>query len=493
MAQLGWKSATRFLQRPKALRDRGNAFLAAGDFVQAQLIADQLLKIDLRLGLHLEGQVLAHEKPHDDHTDFWSAAARKCPSDPDFLRKTIHAALKAQRMDVAEEAMRQLMLAYPLRGRDSNFIIGLSNFYQSEKAPHKIRGLVRRFLKRLRGGAAYRIAALRLSRIIFASFPKSVSVSSFDGNFRDMLRKTMIPAQPKALLTRTVMLQQALTEKAQLALFDTDVSVAQCRAFISLVRRKLETKTPFSFVRLGDGESSCLPYEPYLAAFAEEDAADRERTWWGGALSRDQRATMSAQVAHAVWTADCIGIPTVSRILRDIKLEETGALENGRTGRGLRAVLHAVENLERFRADVPIFTSCHLHQDIARWDLYGELFNGIDELVLVSCHPGLSDIVAKRFNVKIAANILVSPRHASLPHIRDRSSDARPLPEMLMDVMREVEDVSQNRLVLVGTGYLGKLVTEHAKRHGGVALDLGSIFDYWMGIATRSYVDLGFA
>jgi hypothetical protein len=42
----------------------------------------------------------------------------------------------------------------------------------------------------------------------------------------------------------------------------------------------------------------------------------------------------------------------------------------------------------------------------------------------------------------------------------------------------------------VGAGYLGKRLVDLAKMRGGVALDLGSIFDHWVGINTRSYMDL---
>jgi len=42
----------------------------------------------------------------------------------------------------------------------------------------------------------------------------------------------------------------------------------------------------------------------------------------------------------------------------------------------------------------------------------------------------------------------------------------------------------------VGAGYAGKIIIDEARQRGGIALDLGSIFDHWLGLHTRSYQDL---
>jgi hypothetical protein len=57
-------------------------------------------------------------------------------------------------------------------------------------------------------------------------------------------------------------------------------------------------------------------------------------------------------------------------------------------------------------------------------------------------------------------------------------------------VLDEMGDLPLGRLVLVGAGYPGKWLVSEARRRGGIALDLGSIFDYWLGLNTRSYLDL---
>jgi hypothetical protein len=202
---------------------------------------------------------------------------------------------------------------------------------------------------------------------------------------------------------------------------------------------------------------------------------------------------MAPRIARAMLDADCIGIPTAARFLRELNLQRQDTLETSLTGRGLRCILHCSERLAELRSSglpSPILASCHLHQDLALWNCYGELLDGVKEIVLVSCHPGLADWISNRFGLRIAGHILVPPDRVSAPLLRSRTPETRTLPQILDAVTAEMGDLPRGRLVLVGAGYPGKLLTGIARERGGIALDLGSIFDYWLGLNTRSYLDL---
>jgi hypothetical protein len=308
-----------------------------------------------------------------------------------------------------------------------------------------------------------------------------------------MLDKAPIASSPKKVLSRAIAMEQSLTAINPHVLLDTDISREQCEAFVRLVHKKLQAREPFSFVRVGDGEGSCLPYEPHLASFAASDAVERERIWWGKPVDGRLRLQMARKVYDAIWKADCIGVPTISRFLRDVRLDEDHALEDGGAGRGLRSILYALENFKGMRNGehaVPLFTSCHLHQHLQRWELYPALFEGVREVVVVSCHPHLADIIEKRFGTHVAGDIRVPPEYASISKMRHRVAEKRRLPEMFDEVIEKMGDLPRNRLVLIGAGYLGKRLVSLARAKGGIALDLGSVFDYWVGAATRSYINL---
>jgi hypothetical protein len=333
--------------------------------------------------------------------------------------------------------------------------------------------------------------------VIFAHFPRksefAADASSVRSSFLNMLKRSSVRRAPRNLLARVAACEARLEIAFPRCLLNTDISPAERRAFVSLVRTRLARRQPFSFVRMGDGEAACLPYEPRLAALAGADAKDRERIWWGAPLRQELRMRMAPRVARAMWDADCIGIPTTARFLRELRLLKDDALETSLTGRGLRAILYCVERLPELRSaglPAPLLTSCHLHQDLALGDCYGELLGDAKDLVLVSCHPGLADWICVNFHAGIAANVVLPPDRVSAPLMRERLTEDRSLPEMLDEVIVKVGDLSAGRLVLVGAGYPGKLLVAAARERGGVALDLGSIFDYWLGLNTRSYLDL---
>ena len=315
---------------------------------------------------------MGYSEPQGDHTEFWASAAARFPADADFVRKTIHAALKAGNFEFAEAGLRNLMESGRTRASDSNFVVGLTNFYSRQAAGVKIRALIRQFLRSLPGKPDRRIAAVRLSRFIFGYFPQKRVVVASDARgrkFLNMLERSAVGPKPKSILRRVVAMERALALSAPEVLFDTDISEAQCCKFVARVLDRLANGKSFSFIRVGDGESSCLAYEPHLIGLAQADTAERERVWWGAELGKSERTKISGQVSSAIWNADCLGIPAVSRILRDIKLSGDDELDSGRVGRGLRSVMHTFEDIEGVRtrrSSWPLFASCHLHQDLAR-------------------------------------------------------------------------------------------------------------------------------
>src|SRR5205085_7182394 len=123
--------------------------------------------------------------------------------------------------------------------------------------------------------------------------------------------------------------------------------------------------------------------------------------------------------------------------------------------------------------------------------LHGELFDGVGDIVCVTCHPDLPDVLQSLFGVRTTRNILIPPRSATSRLMRKRTTDPRTLPAMVEEMIATMDTAAANRLVVVGAGYLGKWIADEARVRGGVALDLGSMLDYWIGLRTRSYLDLG--
>jgi hypothetical protein len=460
-------------------------------------LARLLAIFDRRRALLLRGSLAGIRRRHDDQSDFWKSAAAEFPGDPGLLRKLIDAALRAGRARDAEVALVRLIELGVANAQDCRYVVGLTHADQRTANLEGVRARIRRFLVRLHARTDQRVAAVRLSRLLFAYFPRK-SADRLDprvlrAQFLAMLDRSKVWKQPKALLRRVAECEDRLEHAIPASCFlFTDVLASQRREFIRVVRARLTRQEPFSFVRIGDGEAACMPYEPELAGLAPGDARERETIWWGAPLSEEVRARLAPAVARAIWDADAIGVPGLARFLRELQLQSNDSLERSLTGRGLRAILYCTERLGQLRSPalpLPIITSCHLHQELALWDCYGELLEGAGEVVLVSCHPGLADWVSDRFRVDIAGNLILPPDRVSAPLLRQRATENRSLPQILNQVIDRLGDLPRGRLVLVGAGYLGKLLVATARERGGIALDLGSVFDFWLGLRTRTYLD----
>ena len=393
--------------------------------------------------------------------------------------------LRDGKKDEAAQALETLFASQLLREGDTNYVIGMVNLLDGDRAA--ICGLVRGFLKRFRGMPDYRRIALRLSRIVFRYFPKQDRRYPATAKTHGMLRHT--PADPAAaqFVEKTIDLLGGYEN----ALLDTDISRAQAADFVSEMRTRLRDRVPTALIRVGDAESNALTYDAAFARHAESDAAEREIVWWGRAIDESARAKLARAVLEAMRDADVLGIPTLERILRDVKPERREFLGNTRAGRGIRAVLRALGEGGALSNPRALITSAHIQHDLGEWNLYPDLFDGLHDIVAVSCHAGLPEAFRKRFDATIAQNIVVPPRHASLASFGMTEMGPKILPEVLDETIAQLPADLGGRMVIVGAGYAGKVIVQEAKKRGALALDLGSVLDYWIGASTRSYLTTG--
>jgi hypothetical protein len=166
-------------------------------------------------------------------------------------------------------------------------------------------------------------------------------------------------------------------------------------------------------------------------------------------------------------------------------------LSTSKSGRGVLTVLHTVETmLKSGELAGRVLVSAHLPQDLQRWKAYDDLLCAGEEVVLVSCHARLPEIVQEKFSVRVVKHVLMPPGDSMLEMQHRALTDAELPPASIERALSELGDSPLRRLVLVGAGYAGKIIIGEARNRGGVVLDLGSIFDRWMGANTRSYQDL---
>lgn len=479
------EAAEKFPQQPNLWHEYGLALIAAKEFDACDALVAKLKNSNPQGAIRLEGNLLQAKLPEAGHSVFWKQAHDAFPQTPTFLRRYVQAALRDGKKDEAAKALDTLFSTQPLNQGDANYVIGTVNLLGDDAAA--VRKLVRDFLKRFRGTADYRRIALRLSRIIFRDFPRADRRYPATEKTRGMLRHT--PADPSA--AQFVEKTCDLLSGYRNALLDTDISRAEAEDLVAQLRARLHDKTPTSLIRVGDAESNALTYADDIARYAASDASEREIVWWGRAIDDNARAKLASQVLDAMRDADILGVPALERILRDVKPERREFLGNTRAGRGIRTVLRAMENGGALASAGKLMISAHIQHDLGEWNLYGDLFDGLNHIIAVSCHAGLPDAFHKRFNAAISQNIVVPPRHASLASFGMREMGPKILPEVLDETIAQLPADLSGRMVIAGAGYAGKVIVQEAKKRGAVALDLGSVLDYWIGASTRSYLTTG--
>jgi hypothetical protein len=116
-----------------------------------------------------------------------------------------------------------------------------------------------------------------------------------------------------------------------------------------------------------------------------------------------------------------------------------------------------------------------LHRDLLTGGYLNALIDEADRVVLVTCRTGV--------DIGRPASIIPVPEEA---HTLGRANGHV---SQFPAIRQEVKARSgPGVLVLVGAGLFGKIYCMDAKEYGGVAIDIGSIFDVWAGVQSRSYI-----
>jgi len=206
------------------------------------------------------------------------------------------------------------------------------------------------------------------------------------------------------------------------------------------------------------------PYDP--------PAAHTERSltiWFGPAHPpRPRLLEFAEELREAVRNASLVGIPRVSR-------QQKGAL--------VSYVRPVFEN-QRLHAAHTLYADCGAHNFFQYMHALDPWLRGREFLGLITCRE-LAAPVAETFQVKtvrwhrIPADFLTSQTVARPAHF----------PEVYEQLRAEIRPPSRGALYLVGAGVFGKVYCEWIRRRGGIAIDIGSVFDGWANVRVRDRLE----
>lgn len=288
-------------------------------------------------------------------------------------------------------------------------------------------------------------------------------------------------------------LQHYLSQVSAGTFFDVRVSAEERTRLMAILERAVRERRPFSIVRICDGEAYGFPRLPDIREDQhDDDLRVREIHWWGRSIPESLRVHIQQGFLEAIRGADLLGIPNAFRLVRDV--DSSGSSLLGM--RTARSIVSVVRNLAdecasgRLDPVKAMFTDERFHHLLfSSLDDLGPCFEAADRIVVVSCYS--RELVLSRLSFAEKAHTIHIPPHTMTASLSDYGRKNVILPEIIDSLIADLQAITApGTLVLVAAGFAGKMFLQAARDRGGVALDIGVALDYWLGLKTRSHVDL---
>lgn len=249
----------------------------------------------------------------------------------------------------------------------------------------------------------------------------------------------------------------------------------------------LETNTPYSHVRIGDGEISFLvfgkePETPNIDRFALERSMMNFQDRFQ--ISESWAVKLRMQMEAAVQAADAVGVrglwwPREVELSADAKR----ALLTQRLDEDLRGISgvwrstkHMLELAEIGGLDGKLVCSAHSYFGIVKG--IADLINIAEDIILLTNRSGAVAKLRSQFPKKHFHHIALS---TELKKPEQWTGE----PDFLYRVKSQLPHDLTGHLVLVGAGAWAEFYCSWIKERGGVGVDIGSGFDLLQGMVTR--------
>ncbi|MDJ0554398.1 MAG: FkbM family methyltransferase [Microcoleaceae cyanobacterium MO_207.B10] len=236
----------------------------------------------------------------------------------------------------------------------------------------------------------------------------------------------------------------------------------------------LERKSPFSLIRINDGEGCLMGYE---TSFSYEEVFENLLEIQFGKdciqnLTEDVLRSLKHQMITAIHNCNVLGLPfnfihrrnniACSHCFIELSIDFVSSIYRGdilicsaNIHRSLYTENQLLLLLKKLSGKIGFITGRDISKFLSD--------NGIEEYFLIEVPA------EQRFSNK---------------------KDSSHFPKRFKEIMKLIStsDEIQGRLFFVGAGVLGKIYCNAIKQNGGMAIDIGSILDAWAEVPTRGYI-----
>lgn len=245
--------------------------------------------------------------------------------------------------------------------------------------------------------------------------------------------------------------------------FRSSYEVVRSSLLIAISKRQ-----PFSLVRIGDGESVILGYREGVVNL---DLEGHLRLWFGvNSLAPELMRHLRRRLYSSSIRASILGVPTLRQCGLHPRYQSSYNL--------LQRRLHP-------RWGMPLLCDAAVHRFL---HLSGDL------VALLRQSPFLG-IVSSRVVLQSVFS-LFQPDQLSFFRAPDENpvqvsandvSSRLWFPDLFKLIENQLQPPYKGAPYLIGAGLVGKLFCETIRARGGIAIDIGSIFDGWASVPSRDY------
>ena len=226
----------------------------------------------------------------------------------------------------------------------------------------------------------------------------------------------------------------------------------------------IQARKPLSIIRAGDGEKIILDSNKSLTNQRKAlDAVPKRQMGYEPNVTTLE--DIRANLINAYTNADIIGIPMHKNLS-----ELSSSWQNVKSALDENAPLHPAN-----------YCSIDVHYDFLNAGYFNTALTGISRLNYISCR-NLQERMQSKWSIEVVNGYHIAPEakftsgyDGDVHYPTQFNKAAR-----WMDVVCRPGD-----LLLVGAGVIGKIYCNWWRDRGGVAFDIGSIFDEFAGMITR--------
>jgi hypothetical protein len=251
-------------------------------------------------------------------------------------------------------------------------------------------------------------------------------------------------------------------------------------AIARFLRERIEQRVPTSLIRLGDADGnvlfSGLGIYPELTTYNLEKIS---RIYFGAkSVMVEHREFFFDTVVEGIAHADLVGGPERGTIDRSFDTPYPDLDVRGMCGmRGVYDYLATATDLSQLGEK--IWASTWFSR--ALLPHYFDLVRELPFLGFVTCYPELEGVFRERAGITETASVTV-PMQASIAKVH---RDIRHYPDAYPTILEQLRPPYEGAVYIVAAGILSKAYCTAIKQRGGIAIDVGSVADVWMGARTR--------